>query len=134
MLESIAVSKDDQDLLNQVAEFDKEGLLPWVNDPFTFEKIAVFEDGKVIGLGLLRVVEEYKVIIDPSISNLKKAKVIKELMAESNHRSRCNEVIVFITNGGSHYAEMLKKHFGFENRDGITLVKEGQPWVAKKET
>jgi hypothetical protein len=124
MMETITIDEHNISLLNQVVEFDEEGLLSWVGDTFTMERVAVLEDGRVLALGLLRVIEEYKIILDPKLKNTKKAAIIKELMEESTVRSRCNETIVFITRGGDHYVRLLKKHFGFTDREGIALVKE----------
>lgn len=124
-MDLVSIDESNIDLIEDIRKFDAEDISSYTKDPFTFEKVAVLDDnGKPIALGILRVVEEYKIILDPKLSNRQKTIIIRELMTESRYRNRCNEVIVFITQGGEHYKNFLKKHFGFRERDGIALMKE----------
>jgi hypothetical protein len=110
-------------LLHQIEKIDKEGLASYLQDPFTFVIVVLLNDDyKLLGVAFSRVVEEYKIILDPELSNREKALAIKEWMSVARDLTRCNEVVVFVTQGGEHYENFLKKHFNFKKREGTPLM------------
>lgn len=113
------------DLLSKLEEFDSEGISEYVTDPFTFEVAVVYNEDTPIAIGLLRVVEEYKIALDSNLSNNNKAMIVKAFLGEAKKRSKCNEAIVFVTKDKERFERFLKKHFKFKNREGIPLTLEG---------
>ena len=92
----------------KISEFDNEQIYQFTNDPFTFNsKIVLNDKDEILAAGFIRVVNEFKVTVNPNISNFMKAKVIDELIKYGLSNSQCNEIIVELTNGGNHYANIL---------------------------
>lgn len=113
-----------ESVIESIREFDSEGLLDYINDPFTFEIGVVYEDEKPIAFAILKVIEEYKIAIAENLHPRQKAVIIKEFMSEASIRRKSNEVVVFLTKGGEPYEQFLKRHFGFQSPDGIPLKLE----------
>lgn len=113
----------DKKYLDQLILIDEERVLEFINDPFTFNVGIVLDDEKekVLGFGLIRVVNEVKMILNPELSNTIKARVLKYLLDEAKHISQCNEVLAEITRGGDHYIDSLVKHFNFYETSGKVL-------------
>ena len=106
----------------KISEFDTEQIYQFTNDPFTFNsKIVLNDKDEILAAGFIRVVNEFKVTVNPKISNFMKAKVIDELIKYGISNSQCNEIIVELTNGGNHYANILEKHFKFQYGNGILM-------------
>ena len=113
--------KISSELVDEIRKFDEEGISNYLNDPFTFTTGIVTSGDKIIAAGIIRVINELKVVIRPEISNIHKVKVLKLLLRESNKRIQCNEAIALITDGGYHYVNVLKNHFGFREESGVML-------------
>jgi hypothetical protein len=113
------------DFVQKIAEFDDEGFSYYLRDPFTFNSAILFgSDGKILGAGVIRVVNEFKMSLDPNLSNLQKAKALKILMKLALEHAQCNEILGVITKGGLSYTKILKDHYGFEFQPGILLKLE----------
>jgi hypothetical protein len=109
-------------LLDELKVFDSEGILKFFNDPFTFNIGITFDNNnKIIGAGIIRVVNEFKMFIDPELSNIKKAAIIKILLDNAENLKQCNETIVEISKGGDHYIDLLVKHYDFYETSGQVL-------------
>lgn len=113
-----------EEVIEEIRKFDTEGLLDYINDPFTFEVGVVYEDDKPIAFAILKVIEEYKIAIDERLSARHKAVIIRDFMSEASIRRRSNEVVVFLTKGGEPYEQFLKRHFNFHKPEGIPLKLE----------
>src|SRR5437660_11634222 len=107
----------NKEYLNDIEKFDDEGIISFFADPFTFNiGIAINNEGKVIGTGLIRVIDEFRMALDDNLSNMTKARIIRLLMKEALIKRSCNEAIVCISkpeNNIESYSELLKKHFNF---------------------
>lgn len=119
---SIKTIKEED--LEQLRLIDNEKLVEFFNDPFTFNIGIVYEHGKILGFGLIRVVNEFKMSLDPNISEFSKAKTIKKLLDSACELSQCNEIIVEITKGGMHYIDSLVKHYNFYETKSTVLRME----------
>lgn len=113
--------KVPEDVVKKIQSFDSEHISDYFNDPFTFTVGVVHSDTDTVAVGIIRVVSEYKIIVNPTASNIHKAAAIKQLFIEAIHRTKCNEVLVIITKGGQEYEELLSKHFGFEKINGTPM-------------
>lgn len=107
--------------LREMKEFDEENLSIYLNDPFTFHVGVIRNEGKVIAFGLIRVVTEFKMAINPELSNFKKAGIIKKLLDNAIELSPTNEIFASITKGSGHYINILSKHFHFDTDPGIPV-------------
>lgn len=105
--------------LRDIINFDYDAVSNFINDPFTFNIGIVKYNGKVVGFGIIRVVNEFKLALDPKISNITKARAIKRLLNSAIELAQCNEIIASITNGGEHYVNLLEKHFRFYRDSGV---------------
>lgn len=112
-------------IASRIREFDVEGLLDFCYDPFTFSIGVVFhEDGSILGVGMIRVVNEFKMIINDKLQDYTKAKMIKMLLEEAKNLSQCNEIIVEITKGGPHYEAILENHFDFQPTQDVLRMEK----------
>ena len=108
----------------KIRKFDKEYISDYFYDPFTFD-IGILSDsnseGKILGAGIIRVVNEFKMILNPELSDFKKARIIDILMKIAKEKAQCNEIIIEITQGGKHYINLLTNHFDFQKTYGEVL-------------
>ena len=109
------------ELIEEIKKFDGEGIHTYLNDPFTFATGIVHSNDKIVAAGILRVVNELKIIIKPEISNVHKAMAITLLLKEVNKNMQCNEAIALITDGGDYYINILKDRFKFREESGVML-------------
>lgn len=110
--------------LNQIKDLDDEGIANFIFDPFTFNAGIVKDEENVIGFGLVRVISEFKMVINSDLNKITKAKIIKFLMREALELKKTNEVIVSITkpfDGIEHYASILQKHYDFREDPNLLL-------------
>lgn len=110
--------------LETIKVFDQENLFPYLLDPFTFKKIVIEDDKGIILVGMRRVINEFKIIPNNARSNLDIVRAIKAAfdVGVKDVMERCpTDVYVFITRGGEHYVNILKKHIGFTEVSGIPL-------------
>lgn len=112
-----------EELVNQVKDIDETGeIVTYLNDPFTFTTgIVSNKNNEILACGLIRVVNELKVVIKSDIGTYAKTVALRLLLEEANKRMQCNEAIALITNGGDHYVNILKQHFKFYEDHGIFL-------------
>lgn len=110
-----------QEQINEIKKYDKENISDFFSDPFTFNIGIATNGNEVLGAGVIRVINEFKIIINPTLSDFRKAKVINTLIKEAFKNAQCNEIIVDITQGGDHYINILNKHFGFQKAYGEVL-------------
>lgn len=111
-----------ENLRSQINDFQVERITEFFEDPYTFNiGIVTDEDDIVLGVGVIRVVNEFKMQLNPQLSNLSKARVLKSLLNEAISRRHCGEIIAMITQGGVSYEDMLIKHFNFQKMDGTPL-------------
>ena len=120
--------EEAEKILNNIKfPFDSENILPYAHDPFTTLNGLVFDNNGVVALGICRLVNEFKVIINPNVGRLKIAVAINKLISSALvhcHKSGSNEIFVILTQGGIPYSKFLTKHFDFEKIDGIAMKKE----------
>jgi len=108
--------------IKKLFEFDNEGICDYLNDSFTFNKgILISDKGLVIGAGVLRVLNEFKMTLDPTLSDYQKAKAIKMLMKVALEKSQCNEILLKITKDIPKFSSLLMTHYNFEITPGLTL-------------
>ena len=110
--------------LEEIIKFDKEGIVPYLSDPFTFKKVVIEDDNGIILVGLRRVVNEFKIIHNNTRSNFDIIRAIKGFfdIGMKDVMEKCPiDVYVFITNGGEHYINILKKHTEFTEVSGVPL-------------
>ena len=120
-----SIDNNNKSLLDNLKSSDSEGILDYVDDPFTFIIIAVFdEDDTIIGVGLQRVIEEYKIVMNNSVSNYKKMQAIDGLFGAVRSCIKSNEAIVLLTKDQERFKAILKKHYEFEEREGTFLFLE----------
>ncbi len=113
--------------IEEIKSFDKENIFPYLFDPFTFGKVIIENESGIVLVGMRRVVNEFKVIVNNKYSSLDIARAIKEGFNVGIHdaQKRCpTEIYVFITNGGEHYIKFLKKHMDFKDVQGVALKLE----------
>lgn len=119
-----------EETVKEIYQFDKEKIGGYFFDPFTFHIGVVFaNDGRVIGAGVVRVVNEFKIIMNPEFKNITKAKSISKLFDAALSNMQCNEAVVEITQGEEHYEELLIKHFKFFHTYGNVLRLEKEKEV-----
>ncbi|MEX0596830.1 MAG: hypothetical protein WD512_10040 [Candidatus Paceibacterota bacterium] len=109
---------------NKISVFDTDGVLDYTEDKFTLIQGIVKQEDEVIALGIGRIVNEFKISINPKFSNFQVAKAIKTLFEEAMDWAKkfgSNEILVIITKGGENYENLLIKHFGFEKVSGTPL-------------
>ncbi len=112
---------------NKIAVFDSEGIAEYLDDKFTFISGVVRNETDIIVLGVGRVVNEFKIVVNPKYSKFQIAKAISTLFREANHWAKhggSNETIVIITKGNKPYIKLLNRHFGFEEIDGTPMKLE----------
>lgn len=82
--------------------------------------------GNLEGFALLKLICEAVLIIDPSVSNLEKARLVKNsfdgLTKEALENYGLDQVQFVLREDQVHYAKILKKHFGFKDQPGIPLI------------
>lgn len=116
-------------ITENIRKFDREYISEYFYDPFTFD-VGILSDsnssGKILGAGVVRVVNEFKIVLNPELSDFKKARIIEILMKTAKEKAQCNEIIVEITQGGGHYINLLINHFDFQPTYGevLRLVRE----------
>lgn len=115
-------------LLEQIKSIDSENITPYLTDPFTMiTGIVTDENDEIIAVGLTRIVNEWKLIVNKDKTPFELARGIKELAKQAiayGNLHGANEVFATITQGGEHYEKILKKHFGFKDVEGTQLKLE----------
>ena len=107
--------------LNDLRALEKDGLPSLFNGPFKLIK-SVECDGKLIGSFWVKITSEISILLKPELSNLAKAKAIKEigefLYGKIPEQLGISEAIVVFDNDDERiderYIKFLKKHFNFE--------------------
>ena len=109
-------------ILEQIKQFQTEDISEYFSDPYTFDiGIITDEENKVLGVGIIRVVDELKMSLNNELSNIEKAIALKALLNEAIARRHCGEILVMITQGGEHYVNLLQRHFDFQEIKGIPM-------------
>jgi hypothetical protein len=109
----------------KVKDFDFENILDWIPNPFNFGIGVIFDDNQeIIALGLIRVITEFKMVLNHDIPKKTKHRAINVLMEHAVKNSPCNEHLVIVTQGEEVFERLLKKHFLFYRADGIPLKLE----------
>jgi len=99
---------------------------PDLKNPMYFVKDVIEKDGKIIALGTARLTCEGIAILDPKLSDEEKTEAIKLLLALA--LMKCQKFGLYDLHAflaGPHaesFREILKKHFGFEDCEGLPLV------------
>lgn len=82
-------------------------------------------DGKVLGTAYLHLTSEVSLILDPKLSNLTRAKLLKEffsVLPEELLKNDLEDTHVFVTpESGEKFVEFLKRHFNFVIAKGTPL-------------
>lgn len=86
---------------------------------------VIEENGQVLGSAYLHLTSEVSLILDPSLSNLTRARLIKEffdVLPSELIKADLEDTHVFVTpESGQKYVEFLKKHFKFKIAKGTPL-------------
>jgi len=107
-----------------IESFDSENILPYAHDPFTLICGIVEDDEDFVALGVCKVVNEFKVIINPKVSKGKIAIAIDTLIKQAIKKCKAegaNEILAIITQGGESYENFLSKRYNFEKVNGTPL-------------
>lgn len=127
ILQKLTYKEIDNNLLEKIISIDNENISSYLRDPFTqVNGVVSNDDGEIIAVGLIRIVNEWKVIINKDISKFEVAKAIRELGKQAmiiGNQKGSNEVYAIITQGEDNYKELLKKHFGFKEINHQSLLK-----------
>ena len=94
---------------------------------YCVQKSLLGEDGEVAGFALLKLTCEAVLVLDPDANELERARMVKvafeKLKSEATEKYGLDQVHIFILpENNISYAELLKKHFGFQETTGIPLV------------
>lgn len=86
---------------------------------------VIEENGKVLGSAFLHLTSDVSIILDPSLPNLTRARLIKEffsIVPKELMDNNLEDTRVFVNpENDVKYAEFLMKHFGFVKDKGIPL-------------
>lgn len=107
-----------------IEAYDEEKTLLYAKDPFVIVNGLVEDEDNVVALGICKLVNEFKLIVNPQASQIKKAAAIQKLIVEATkacRREGSNEVVSVITQGGKKYVNFLNKRYGFEELPGIPM-------------
>lgn len=90
------------------------------------QKTLLDEAGNPKGFALLKLTCEAVLVLDPEATDLERARLVKlsfeSLKSEAIGKYGLDQVQFVLRPGDDHYAEILKKHFGFRDQPGIPLV------------
>ncbi len=99
---------------------------PDLRNPLYFAKDVLEKDNKIIALGTARFTCEGIAIVDPTLNQGDKVEAIKTLLALALMKCQkfgLYDLHAFLTGPHSKdFQEILKKHFGFEDCEGLPLV------------
>ena len=115
--------KDGEVILPYLSKMIEMEDLKITLDPFTYKSGIVEDKNKVIAVGILRLINEWKLIVNPKSSNYQIAKAIK-LLTEQALKESSTEIHAIIDKGGEKYIELLKRHFNFREPEGSFLRME----------
>jgi hypothetical protein len=97
-----------------------------LRNPLYFVKDVLEEKGKIIALGTARITCEGIAIIDPSLEKAAKIEAIKMLLSLALMKCQkfgLYDLHAFLAGPQSEdFKWILKKHFGFEDCEGLPLV------------
>jgi hypothetical protein len=128
MLRDIKIS--DLVRLEQIHEANETGLpMPNLSSPIYFIKKAIVDDeGNLIGSVLVKMTCEVGLILDKVQPNITRAKAIKavskELLTSIPAAGVQDAHVLIMPESNTAYAEILKKHLGMRNPEGIHLYRE----------
>lgn len=114
-------------IINEIQLFDTENIIPYCSDPFTELNGIVFDEEDVVAVGVNKIVNEFKVIVNPAIGRFRISQAIKALIIqaiEDMKEKGSNEILAVVTQGGMPYEKFLERHFKFEKISGA-LMKRG---------
>lgn len=96
--------------------------LPDLSNRLNFVNKAILLDDKVVGSAIAHLTSEVSLILDPAISTMNKARILKEVfkvMLSEIKASGVEDTHVFIIpETDEEYEEFLKKHFKFVRATG----------------
>jgi hypothetical protein len=109
-----------------VESFNSNGhQLPKLNSKLYPVQKVIEEDGKILGSAFLHLTSDVSIILDPSLSNLTRARLIKEffsIVPKELMDNNLEDTRVFVNpENDTRYAEFLIRHFGFVKDKGIPL-------------
>lgn len=108
-------------LHDKVSEFP----IPNPSNKLNIVKKAIYDDGNFIGAGFAWNTTEISLIVDDDLSSIKRAKAVKllfdTLLKELVGLGYEDSHVFVIPKTDVKYAELLKKHFGFIDDEGIPL-------------
>jgi len=95
--------------------------------PTVIIKKTIEVDGKIVGSAFVHLTSEVGLILDDNLSNLAKAKIIKELFDKIYKEitaTDLDDAHVFVTpESDTHYADFLIKNCGFKKDTGLVLYR-----------
>lgn len=99
--------------------------LPDLSNPRNFIRKSISLDGEIIGSALAHLTSEVSLVLDPKVSALNKARVLKivfDAMLREIREAGLEDTHVFVLpESDEHYKEFLMKHFNFVKASGIPL-------------
>ena len=115
--------------LIKIFNLDIDGTFNYFDDPFTFNIGVVKNGDQILGAGIIRVVNELKMILDQDLPRITKAKVLQGLMDEAIKLRQCKELLVTLTFPQDFkklmkYSNLLKDHYNFYEDNSILMRKE----------
>lgn len=103
------------------SQYHEQGFtMPEISEAYA--NAVVEQDGKVLGLGILRDITESIMILDLSLAARVKSRVLSELVKESVMKSHHNNVHSFVESAS--FENVLKKHYGYKTCKGSALCLE----------
>lgn len=112
--------------IRSIHERSSDFPFPNLDNPLYIVKEVIENDGKIIGLGLIRLTSEAVVILDLDEPRKIRARAIEELLRVGIMKSQklgIDEINSFLTGEITHsFADVLRRKFGFVNCEGIPLT------------
>lgn len=117
-----------EDLLS-IATYDKDKTFDYFGNPFTFDIGIVTDDDRIIGAGIIRVINEFKMIMNPHLPKLTRIKTLKLLIEKAIELKQCSEVLVSLTSPYGekdlkNYIKLLRSEYGFYEDLGKVLRRD----------
>lgn len=117
---------NDEAKVRSIHERCSDFPMPQLDHPLYIAKGIIERDGKVIGLGMIRLTSEAIVILDLDEPRSVRAKAIEEILRTGIYQCQSHgidEVHTFLTGEITHsFADVLKRKYGFVDCEGIPLT------------
>ena len=126
-LKTFTPREADQFINDKIKSFNHNGVLSYASDPFTAINYLIEDEDGPIALGVVRIVNEFKMLIDESRPRNLRSEAIKHLIYQATEFCRehaSNESYIVVTGDSKSFENFLTKRFGFQKVEGSLLLKE----------